>query len=535
MPTFKLDGLDVPFEPGDTIIRAAHRVGIDIPHYCWHPGLSVAANCRMCLVEIAPPPGRRPMLLDVLEWDKEQGQYVPQKKPKLQPACQQAAVEGMEVLSQTSEHAKRARAAVQELLLLNHPVDCPICDQAGECRLQDYWLEHGSRKKRMLDERIHKPKAVVFGPTIVYDAERCIVCTRCVRFVEEVAMDPCLDKRERGNLSEIVLSPGRQLDNPYTLMTEYVCPVGALTAQDFRFKARVWFLRSVRSVCVGCATGCNSFTDFDPRNQTVYRYRPRENLEVNKYWMCDDGMLDYQRIHHGRVEHARVSGKEKPREQAIAKAAELLKAAKPEGLGVVLSAEHSSEDNFALLRLVREVLGASQIFVAGRPDGEGDDILRDKDKNPNRAGVLALAGQSVQSVVELPKAAKSGKLTHVVSLGSAAFDLGVEAFRALGIKRVALATHPGPLTEEADVVLPAGSWAESEGTFINRQGLQQISERAIAPFGDSRPAWKLVSLLSEALGHPLGYKRVRDVQRAMLGGETATSVRPADATVGASA
>ena len=292
MPTFKLDGQEIPFQEGDTIIRAAWRQGIEIPHYCWHPGLSVAANCRMCLVEVEPPPGRPALMLDVLAWDAERGEYVPQKKPKLQPACQLTAADGMVVKSQTSEHVKRARSAVQELLLLNHPVDCPICDQSGECRLQDYWLSHGAKKKRMQDEPVHKPKAVSFGPTIVYDAERCIVCTRCVRFCEEVAQDPVLDKRERGNLSEIVLAPGRQLDHAYTLMTEYVCPVGALTAKDFRFKARVWFLRSARSVCVGCATGCNSYTDFDPRNQTVYRYRPRDNEKVNKYWMCDEGMLD---------------------------------------------------------------------------------------------------------------------------------------------------------------------------------------------------------------------------------------------------
>src|SRR5690606_31518253 len=170
MPTFKLDDREIPFEPGDTIIRAAHRVGIDIPHYCWHPGLSVAANCRMCLVEVAPPPGRPALMLDVLAWDKERGEYVPQKQPKLQPACQLPAADGMVVKSQTSDHVKRARSAVQELLLLNHPVDCPICDQAGECRLQDYWLEHQAHKKRMRDEPVHKPKAVVFGPTIVYDA-----------------------------------------------------------------------------------------------------------------------------------------------------------------------------------------------------------------------------------------------------------------------------------------------------------------------------------------------------------------------------
>jgi len=206
MPTFKLDGREIPFEKGDTIIRAAHRMGIDIPHYCWHPGLSVAANCRMCLVEIAPPPGQRAMQLDVLAWDPEKNDYVVAKKPKLQPACQMACAENMEVKSDSSAEVEKARGTVQELLLLNHPVDCPICDQAGECRLQDYWLEHQGTKKRMRDEPVHKPKAVVFGPTIVYDAERCIVCTRCVRFSAEIAKDPVLDERQRGNLTEIVVS-----------------------------------------------------------------------------------------------------------------------------------------------------------------------------------------------------------------------------------------------------------------------------------------------------------------------------------------
>ena len=534
MPTFKLDGLDVPFEAGDTIIKAAHRVGIDIPHYCWHPGLSVAANCRMCLVEIGPPPGRKPLMLDVFEWDRDRQDYVQQRKPKLQPACQQAAVEGLDVRSQTSDHAKRARAAVQELLLLNHPVDCPICDQAGECRLQDYWLEHGTRKKRMLDERVRKPKAVVFGPTIVYDAERCIVCTRCVRFVEEVAKDPCLAKRERGNLSEIVLSPGRKLDNAYTLMTEYVCPVGALTAQDFRFKARVWFLRSARSVCVGCATGCNDFADYDPRNQTVYRYRPRENMQVNRYWMCDEGMLDYQRIHQGRVETALVSGKPVARDKAIQKAAKLLDGAHAETLAVVLSAEHSNEDNNALLSVVQGKLGASQVFIAGRPDGEGDDILRDKDKNPNRAGVVALAGAAPHSVADLFKAVETGKVTHIVSLGSQAFGSSADDFKALkNVTRIAFATHSGPLTSGAEVVLPAGSWVESEGTFVNRKGLHQQAERVISAVGDARPAWKLVSELAAAVGKPLDFKRVRDVQRSMLGGDAPVATRPSEKPLGA--
>src|SRR3954470_23643445 len=320
MPSFKLDGREIPFEKGETVIQAAQRAGIDIPHYCWHPGLSVAANCRMCLVEVAPPPGRPALMLNVLSYDPETGEYVDQQKPKLQPACQQAAAEGLDIRSESSKHVARARAAVQEFLLLNHPVDCPICDQAGECRLQDYWLEHQHEAKRMHDEPVHKPKAVEFGPTIVYDAERCIVCTRCVRFVDEIAGDPVLNERQRGNLTEIVVSPGRQLDNDYTLMTEHVCPVGALTSKDFRFKARVWFLRTARTICTGCATGCNAYLDYDPRTMTPHRHRPRENMAVNQYWMCDEGMLSYSRVVEHRLLEPKVGGKAVTLQAALAEA-----------------------------------------------------------------------------------------------------------------------------------------------------------------------------------------------------------------------
>jgi NADH-quinone oxidoreductase subunit G len=516
MPTFKLDNREIPFEPGDSIIKAAHRAGIDIPHYCWHEGLSVAANCRMCLVELLPPPGRKALMLDVLEWDEEKQDYVPTKKPKLVPACQQGAGEGMEVLSETSEHVDRARAAVQELLLLNHPVDCPICDQAGECRLQDYWLEHQGTKKQMLDEIVHKPKAVVFGPTIVYDAERCIVCTRCVRFSAEVAKDPVLEKRERGNLSEIVLAPGRELDHPYSLMTEYVCPVGALTARDFRFKARVWFLRSARSVCTGCATGCNSFTDYDPRNETVYRYRPRENLAVNQYWMCDEGMLDYRRVHEHRVLKARVRGKETAFQTAVEKAASVLKGVEADKLAVVLSAQHSNEDNFAVLRLARDYLGTGHIYASGKAAGSGDDILRHTDKNPNSAGVTALCTSTPpKSFTELAKDIEAGRITHVLALGSYVNDpvAAEELSKLAGM--VTLATHQGPMAKQATVVLPTSSWAECDGTFVNAKGLAQESERAIAPRGDSQPAWSLASALGRALGFRMAWSKLSQVRKAM--------------------
>ena len=522
MPSITFDDRQIPFEQNDTVIRAAHRAGVDVPHYCWHPGLSVAANCRMCLVEVMPPPGRPALMLDVLEWDAEKSAYVPQKKPKLQPACQLGAVDGMVIRSQSSPHVARARASVQEMLLLNHPVDCPICDQAGECRLQDYWLEHQGTKKRMRDEPVHKPKAVVFGPTIVYDAERCILCTRCIRFCEEVAKDPVLSIRERGNLGEIIVSPGRKLDHPYTLMTEYVCPVGALTAVDFRFKARVWFLRSAQSVCVGCATGCSSFTDYDPRTQKVHRYRPRENMRVNQHWMCDDGMLDYRRIHAGRVLAPRVDGEGTTKELAFDKARELILAAKPETSAVVLSAEHSLEDNFALLHLAKEVLKTSHVFVSGRPAGKGDQVLRDADKNPNTAGVRRLAPEA-KSFADLARAAGEGRFSLVVSLGSSVPDAAQGAVLGKIPTLVALASHEGPFAEHAEVLLPASSWAEADGTFVNRQGIAQESDRAVTPQGESRPAYRLLLDLLRALDRAPSWKKLDELRAAFA---PRTSLKP---------
>src|SRR5271166_1155466 len=359
MPTFKLDGKPIPFEPGDTIIRAAWKQGVEIPHYCWHPGLSAPANCRMCLVEILPKPGTRPLSLDVLEWDAKAGEYRQVQKPKLQPACYMGAADGMEVLSDTSENVKRARHDVQEFLLLNHPVDCPICDQAGECKLQDYWLEYQKTGKRMRDEPVHKPKAVVFGPSIVYDAERCVMCTRCVRFMAEVAKDPVLDMRQRGNMNEIFVAPGRELDGHYTFMTEHVCPVGALTTQDFRFKARVWFLRTASAVCQGCATGCNAHLDFDPRYNKAYRYRPRDNEKVNQFWMCDEGMLTYKEAHDGRVLEPSVGGAVTTAAKALDSVKALFAGVAPAAVGIVLSAQHSLEDNWALLELGTVLIGTT--------------------------------------------------------------------------------------------------------------------------------------------------------------------------------
>lgn len=529
MPTFKLDGKEIPFEKGESIIKAAARQGIEIPHYCWHPGLSAPANCRMCLVEIKAGPQQRAMMLDVLQYDPAIKDYRPASKPKLQPACQMPAVEGQEVLAETSTHVLEARSNVQEFLLLNHPVDCPICDQAGECKLQDYWLEHQKTPKRMRDEPIHKPKAVVFGPTIVYDAERCVMCTRCIRFMEEVAKDPVLDMRERGNLNEIFVAPGRQLEGHYTFMTEHVCPVGALTTKDFRFKARVWFLRSAKSVCQGCATGCNAHLDYDPRYNKAYRYRPRDNEAVNKYWMCDSGMLSYRAAHVGRVSSAKVKGKKASLDAALGEITKRFSDSPRDGIAFVLSAQHSLEDNWAL-REVARLAGARAVYVTGAGPGYKDDILIDEDKNPNTAGVVELV-PTLRPFPQLIDDIRAGKVAHVIALGGVTPRNDPEDATALGMVSTlaVVAAHEGALTEAAHVVLPATSWAEHSGTYVNRQSLRQVADKALEPQGGSRPAWEQLRALALALGLEPTWTKLKDIRAHLTMG--AAGVPPSSPTL----
>jgi NADH-quinone oxidoreductase subunit G len=531
MPTFKLDGKTIPFEPGDSIIRAAEKAGVEIPHYCYHPGLSSPANCRMCLVEILPAANQRAMMLDIVEWDEKLGDYRNVRKPKLQPACQFPATEGQEILAEESPHVKAARAGVQEFLLLNHPVDCPICDQAGECKLQDYWLEHQQTPKRMHDEPVHKPKGVSFGDTIVYDAERCVVCTRCIRFMEEVAKDPVLDMRERGNLKEVIVAPGRKLEGHYTFMTEHVCPVGALTTKDFRFKARVWFLKSAKTVCQGCATGCNSHFDYDPRSNKALRYRPRENEQVNKYWMCDEGMLSYREAADARVAEARTAGKTVKLDRALDEAKKLFSSIQKSQVAFVLSAKHSLEDNLAAYELA-ELFGTRALYMSGAAAGYSDDILIHADKNSNTAGVKSLS-EGIKTYAELLSDIRSSRVTHVIAVGAATPSDSDEDTAVLGklAGLITLAAHEGPLVSAAHVVLPATAWIESSGTFVNAKGMRQLAEKGLEPLGSSQPAWKMLAKLGTVLGVEPSWTTLKDL-RSML---VATSVPPPEPEAQASA
>ena len=279
------------------MLQACALAGADVPHYCYHPKLPIAGNCRMCLVEFGTPmigPDRKP-LLNPDGTPKISRSVLPYEPgtPRGAIGCATPISPGMEIYP-NSPATKQMREAVLESLLINHPLDCPICDQAGECKLQEYSVDYGRAASRFAEEKVHKPKHVDLGPRIMLDDERCILCSRCIRFSRDIAGDDALGFEQRGSHSTLVAFPGKPFDNNYTLNTVDICPVGALTSKDFRFQMRVWFLKESKSVCTSCATGCNIV--IGSREDKVYRYEPRENDAVNSCWMCDSGRLNYKWI-----------------------------------------------------------------------------------------------------------------------------------------------------------------------------------------------------------------------------------------------
>src|SRR5213082_2025507 len=275
-----------------TMIQACAFANVDVPHYCYHPKLPVAGNCRMCLVEFGTPmmgPDRKPMM-------NPDGTPKIAKSPRPAIACATPISPGMEIYTNTA-NVKQMRQGVLEFLLINHPLDCPICDQAGECKLQEYAVDYGHSASRFVEEKVHKPKRVDLGPRIVLDGERCILCTRCIRFTKDIVGDDALGIVNRGSYSTLTAYPGKAFDNNYTLNTVDICPVGALTSKDFRFQMRVWFLKETKSICTSCATGCNII--IGSREEKVYRYEPRQNDAVNSCWMCDAGRLNYKWVNRG--------------------------------------------------------------------------------------------------------------------------------------------------------------------------------------------------------------------------------------------
>lgn len=523
MGKFILDGQEIGFKPGQTIIEAAKEVGVEIPHFCWHPSLSVSGNCRVCLVEV-------------------------EKMPKLAIACATQASEGM-VVHTESTRALSARQAVMEFLLINHPLDCPICDEAGECKLQDYTFSHSVGESRFTEEKQHKEKRVPLGPHVMFDGDRCISCSRCIRFCDEIAGESELTFVNRGDRVTIQTFPGKELKNPYSLCVTDICPVGALTNRDFRFKARVWDMSNTASVCPGCARGCN--IDVWVRSNEILRLTPRQNDEVNSYWMCDEGRLNtWKHVNAGdRVDCPHIR-----RDEGLSKATwdEIYSKASAElhsfssgEIAFIGSATSTVEDNHLLSKLASHLHCKNIDFPRHIVPGSGDKILRREDKTPNTAGALAAGISPVKDGLgfeEIMVAIKSHKIKALVVVEEdiAAMDEKyASALKQLQLL-VVLASNFNATTELAHIVIPAATWTEKNGVFINFEGRAQRIRPAVATeqmdrsldgfsmsrldkFGtkfdrwgnykkyDARPAWRIFLDLGHLLGLKAKFELAEDV------------------------
>ncbi len=479
-----IDGVDVEVGKGTSVIEAARSAGAMPPHYCYHPGLSVAGNCRMCLVEI-------------------------EKMPKLVTACTTQAADGMKVLTR-SDKVKQGVAGVEEFLLANHPLDCPICDQAGECRLQQYSYAHGGATSRFREEKLHFKKDVEVGPHVVLDCERCILCTRCVRFCDEITKTGELGVFQRGLHNEIGIFPGRVLDNPYSGNVVDLCPVGALTLKEFRFRRRVWYIREVPSVCGACAAGCN--VHLGTGEDRIWRLTPRENRFVNGWWMCDEGRLSYEALYEtprmlNPESRADSTFKPVPMDAAAAAVADALKAAPRGAAAVLASASLTVEDLHLLKRLSTEGVPSLRVVVPERVRGRDDGFLIRADRSANRKGAELMgfdvdAGGASSRALMADVAAS--KVTTLLVAGEDASSLpGWDAAAAALEKGGSLLVMHPFLTgaaAAAKVRVPAAAYGEFEGTWVTWRGRAQRVRRATTPRAACLPYWQILSLVLGRLG-----------------------------------
>ena len=516
MPSLSIDGREVNAAEGTMVIQAAEELGIFIPRYCYHPGLSIAGNCRICLVEV-------------------------EKFPKLQIACNTFVSEGM-VVHTNSEKAEDGRRAVLEFLLANHPLDCPVCDQSGECDLQNFYMNFGLYDPRFREHKVKKKKAVELGPHVMLDQERCILCSRCVRFTDEITKTGEFGIFNRGDRAELGLYPGDVLDNPYSANVVDICPVGALTESDFRFKARVWYLSSAPTVCNGCSQGCNVdmhyVLDRPYLNDgaRVVRIKPRYNPDVNQWWLCDEGRYGFGWVDRGRLINVRGpsangrNGADATWEQALDAISTALGGPAAEArkgglngtgkkIGVIASAQLTNEELFLIREIFRGALGAQVSASVPETSGSSDDFLIKADKNPNTLGatLLGLAGPDAPNTKHIVDEALAGNLDVLWVAGHDLVELfGEENIRKLREKVglfVFSGTNENATAPLAHWVLPSAAYVEKDGTFVNCHGRLQRIGRAFAPVGDSREDWRILLELAGRLG--LGFDW-RDPERIFL-------------------
>jgi NADH-quinone oxidoreductase subunit G len=529
----KVDGreIDVPKLSPDwqgkmqptTMLQACNLAGVEIPHYCYHPKLPIAGNCRMCLVEFGLPvmePDRKPVLNPdgTPKIARSTLPYEP-GTPRGAISCATPISPGMEIYP-GSPATKQMREAVLESLLINHPLDCPICDQAGECKLQEYSVEYGQSASRFAEEKEHKPKQVDLGPRIVLDDERCILCSRCIRFTREIAGDDALGFVQRGSHSTLTHFPGKPFDNNYTLNTVDICPVGALTSRDFRFQMRVWFLKESNSLCSSCATGCNIV--IGSREDKVYRYEPRQNDAVNSCWMCDYGRLNYKWINRPDRLTAVGGSKLKDREprqawaSAIRDISEILRQAASGSVAIIASARQSNEELFLLKKLAARCNALSDSVPR---TGEADNLLLNADRNPNSAGSRLIGISPDKMGSNLPAIAvgiKAGKIKTLLVFGEDATRLGLDE-NLLGALTTLIVSDilPNKTTERAHYLLPGCAHAEKRGSFVNGKGRVQRFMQNIQPKGDSRPEWEFLLEIVKAAGAGSGAGSIEGVFNQM--------------------
>lgn len=523
MITLVIDGKSLAVEEGRTILDIARENGIEIPHFCWHPKLSVSGNCRMCLVDV-------------------------ERSPKLVISCATQATNGM-VVQTASPRVLAARKAVMEFLLINHPLDCPICDEAGECKLQDYAYAHSIGHSRFDEDKVHKPKRVELGPHVMLDTERCIMCSRCVRFCDEIAHKPQLTFTRRGDHVELATFPGEQLDNPYAMNVVDICPVGALTSRTFRFHARVWEMSATETVCPGCARGCNMYSWV--RNNEVLRQTPRFNPAVNDYWMCDHGRLTtFPHVNaETRIKSplVRKEGElvEVAWDEAIARAASEFRVYRKNEVGVIASPRATNEDLYLLQRFARDVLGTKHVAVMPHlKPGDEDQFLIHADKAPNARGLLALGvvdAYDRTALDALLKKIHEGQIRalYVVEENIASSPEVVAALAKLDFLALH-ATAENETTRHADLIFAASTFAERHGSYTNFQGRVQRIRPSVATldldrsldgfamsrldrFGttfdrwgkgqkrDARPTWKIIAGIASVMGFKFKYQSAEEV------------------------
>ena len=513
MINVQVDGEWKQFPKGTRLIEACMQSGSYVPHYCYHPALSSPGNCRMCLIEMGTPkmgPDRKPEI-------GPDGHPLINWSPKPAISCAIEVSEGLGVRTK-SPLVEECRKGVMEFLLINHPLDCPICDKAGECRLQEFSVEYGHDSSRFEDEKVKKPKHVDIGERIVLDDERCILCSRCIRFMKEVANDDCLGFVDRGSHTSLTVHPGKRLDSNYSLNTVDICPVGALTSKDFRFKMRVWFLKETKTIDTSCGTGCNII--ISSRENVIHRINPRENEAVNSFWMPDSHRLNYTYIHReDRLKTPLVKGISVRWKEAVAEAGRALRAHAGPSTAIIASGRMTNEELF-LTRRLASTLQAGLVDIRPRAQ-QGDGFLVSHDGNPNTRGaqLLGVAGTVPGSHLgEIAAGVAAGTIASLIVLGENPLLCGLsEADLGKLSSLIVLDILPNGSLKFATVVLPGLASAEKRGSMVNINGRLQRLNRALSAPGEARDDWEALRDLIQAAGGEASASSIEDVFKQMAG------------------